>query len=152
MLIRRSVSWNKRSRAIQGIWMPCYCWLETNANRPQRVGNRTARACCDKSGTKARGTASGYGLRGAGPFGRCCRGPSGAGTPCAQGSPAICRIRADLSPSKKNMMRRDKKFEKAAQLDPNNVALVDQLVELDLQQKRFDAARQRDTKSFSGKG
>jgi tetratricopeptide (TPR) repeat protein len=34
-------------------------------------------------------------------------------------------------------------FERAAQLSPNNLFLLDQLVELDLLDKRFDAARQR---------
>src|SRR5262249_23306229 len=42
-------------------------------------------------------------------------------------------------------------FEKARQLDPNNVALFTQLVELDLQQKHFDAARQRIRSQFQGK-
>ena len=38
-------------------------------------------------------------------------------------------------------------FEKAAQLAPDNLWPVDQLVELDLLDKHFDAARQRVTAS-----
>src|SRR5262245_14872303 len=42
-------------------------------------------------------------------------------------------------------------FEKAAQLAPNNLALVSQLIELDLLQKHFDSARHRIQNHFQGK-
>ena len=132
--------------------MPCYCWLRLTFGQAtaSRQSNRS-RVCCERIRNK--GARHCFWLRLMGCW-TVRTMPSAVLQEQASRAPKDPQPYAALGLTYRQAKKYDEarqEFEKAAQLDPNNVALVAQLVELDLQQKRFDAARQRIRSHFQGK-